>query len=222
MSSRILFLFILLVCISLSVSQRRRRRRSCSRVDCQVTSWSSWSACSAIKCGQPGTRDRSRTVQIPPLCSGTPCPSLQEASPCQGTLRVDCQLSPWSTWSACSFACGGSQTSTRYVVANEQCGGTPCNLTISKTESCNLTQCLNQGTLVDGQCSCLTGYYGSCCQFNGRLCTTTLFSLIFVCLSNGNFLVVSRCLSKLLQLFTFVFDVHFFFACCYCFASDFL
>lgn len=171
MSSRyILLLLILMTCISESVSRRRRRRRSCSRVDCQVSHWSSWSACSTVQCGQFGTRQRSRNVQIPALCGGTACPPLQEAAACQGTSPVDCQLSSWSTWSACSVACGGSQTSTRRIVTNEQCGGKPCNSTLSKRRPCNLTHCLNQGALEDGKCSCSPGYYGSCCQYNGRWC----------------------------------------------------
>lgn len=169
MSSRhILRLLILMIIISASVSRRRRRRRSCSIVDCQVTPWSSWSACSAVPCGQSGTRERSRTVQLPALCGGKACPSLLEVVPCQGTLRVDFQLSSWSGWSKCSLVCGGFQTSTRYVVTNEQCGGTSCNSTLSKRQACNITQCLNQGTLTDGQCSCPPSYYGSCCQYNSK------------------------------------------------------
>ncbi|KAJ7358863.1 hypothetical protein OS493_020700 [Desmophyllum pertusum] len=97
-------------------------------MDCQVTAWSSWSACSAVQCGKSGTRQRARTVQIPATCGGTHCPSLLEVASCQGTLRVDCQLSSWSTWSECSLLCGGYQTSSRYVEANEQCGGTPSGI----------------------------------------------------------------------------------------------
>lgn len=157
-----------MTCISLAVSRRRRRRRSCSRQDCQVSPWSSWSACSEVQCGKWGSRDRIRTMQLPSLCGGTSCPSLQEVEPCQGTLRVHCKLSSWSNWSACSQVCGGSQTSTRYVVTNEQCGGTPCSSTLSKRQPCSLTQCQNQGTLIDKKCSCLSGYYGSCCQYSGK------------------------------------------------------
>ena len=169
-SKYILLLLILMICISSVVSwwTRRRRRRSCSRVDCQVNPWSSWSACSQVQCGKWGTRQRTRTVQVPPLCGGTPCPSLQEGESCQGTLRVDCKLSSWSKWSACSQPCGGSQTSSRYVVTNEQCGGTPCSTTLTKRQPCRLTQCLNQGTLINKKCSCSSGYYGSCCQYSGK------------------------------------------------------
>ena len=183
MSSRhILLLIILVICISLVVSRRRRRRRSCSRVDCQVSPWSSWSACSAFQCGKWGTQQRTRTVQVPSLCGGTPCPSLQESQPCQGTLRVDCKLSPWSIWSACSQTCGGSQTSTRYVATNEQCGGTPCSTTLTQRQPCSL-QCFNQGTLINKKCSCSSGYYGSCCQYRGKW---KLIEICFNLTSSGN------------------------------------
>ncbi len=159
------YILLLLLLISQSNSWRRRRRRQgCIRVDCQVTPWSSWSRCSAVQCrGQPGFKQRIRTVQLPPRCGGSPFPLLLEAAPCNGTLRADCRLSPWSTWSACSLVCEGFQTSTRYVVTTEQCGGT-CNQAKNKTRACNV----NQGSIGDGQCSCLPGYYGKCCQFNGR------------------------------------------------------
>ena len=223
MSSKyVLLVLLLMICINHSVSWRRRRRRRCrvdcqvthwsswstcsatqcghwgtqqrsrtvqihpncggrgcpslletvpcqgnSPVDCRVTRWSSWSACSAVLCGQSGTRQRSRTVQMHPNCGGTGCPPLLDTAPCQGPSLVDCQLSSWSTWSTCSVACGGSQASTRHIITNEQCGGTPCSSTLSKRRPCNLTHCLNQGTLVDGKCSCSPSYYGSCCQYNG-------------------------------------------------------
>ena len=167
-SKQILLLLFLMILISQVVSRRRRRRRSCSRVDCQVAPWSSWSACSEVQCGKWGSRERTRTIQIPPLCGGTPCPLQRQVESCQGTLRVHCKLSSWSKWSACSQVCGGSQTSTRHVVTNEQCGGTPCNTTLSKRQPCSLTRCSNQGTLIDKKCSCSSGYYGSCCQYSGK------------------------------------------------------
>lgn len=166
-SKHILFIVILVTYISASVS---RKRRECGERDCVVNHWSSWSACTAVQCGQSGTRQRTRTVHTSSWCNGKPCPSLLQIAPCQGTLPEDCKLSSWSCWSACSLLCGGSQTSTRHVVKNEKCGGTPCySYMLSKTRNCKLTQCFNQGTLINGQCSCPSGYHGSCCQvFKGR------------------------------------------------------
>ena len=163
------YMLLLLILISQSSPwRRRRRRRGCSRVDCQVNPWSSWSHCSAVQCrGQSGIKQRVRTIHFLSRCGGTPCPPLQETAPCSGTLRADCRLSSWSTWSACSLVCGGFQTTTRYVLSNGQCGGMPCSLTLNKTRACKVTRCFNQGSIVDGQCSCLPGYYGNCCQFSG-------------------------------------------------------
>ena len=118
------------MCVLRSASRRRRRRQSCSRVDCVVHSWSSWSPCSAKRCGQPGTQERRRTVHLPPICGGTACPSLVDIVPCQGNAPADCQLSSWSSWSTCSLPCGGTQTSSRYVVTKEQCGGVPFSVVV--------------------------------------------------------------------------------------------
>ena len=164
----VIYFFILLMCVLRSASRRRRRRQSCSRVDCVVHSWSSWSPCSAKRCGQAGTQERRRTVHLPPICGGTACPSLVDIVPCQGNAPADCQLSSWSSWSTCSLPCGGTQTSSRYVVTKEQCGGVPCNSTLRKTRACKVARCFNQGTLVGGHCSCLSGYFGGCCEHNSK------------------------------------------------------
>ena len=221
----VLVIFVIITNQSTCWLSSRRRRRSCSSVNCQVTSWSSWSVCSAVQCGQPGTRVRQRTILVSPICGGTACPSLQETRPCQGilpmdcqisfwsswntcsssqcgtsgfqnrsrsiiaqpdcggtacpqniyetricygSLPVDCQYSPWSSWTACPFHCGDVQNRSRYVIKSEQCGGSPCDLNLQQTKACNQTQCLNQGFLIRGECFCPSGYYGSCCQYNGR------------------------------------------------------
>ena len=150
---------------------RRRRRRSCSPTDCQVSSWSPWSICSALQCGKSGYQQRTRHITRHPSCGGATCPSnLLETKTCYGITPLDCIYSTWSTWSACpSSRCGDSQTSRRYIVARQQCGGAACNMTtLRRTRVCKQTFCVNQGTLLNGQCSCKPGYYGSCCQYNRK------------------------------------------------------
>jgi len=129
-------------------------------VNCRVSSWSSWSTCSAVQCGKSGSQQRSRTVITYPNCGGTACPSMQDTGECFGTTAVDCVYSTWSNWSACPPSqCGDSQTSRRYIITREQCGGTPCNMTaLRKTRPCKQTFCVNQGTLYNGECSCKPGY----------------------------------------------------------------
>ena len=149
--------------------RRRRRRRKCSRVNCQVSSWSSWSSCNATQCGQRGSQSRSRTIETSPSCGGTQCPDLNETRTCYGTTLVNCQLSSWSEWSACTSSCGisGSQRSSRHRITTEQCGGT-CTSTFRKTRACPDLSCLNGGSLKDCTCFCKEGYSGDCCEKGGN------------------------------------------------------
>ena len=88
--------------------RRRRRRRSCSPRNCEVSSWSSWSSCSAEQCGQQGSQRRTRSQITEVSCGGSECPTLEETRQCYGTRSVNCQLSSWSAWSACSTLCSVS------------------------------------------------------------------------------------------------------------------
>ena len=158
--------------------RRRRRRPSCLPTNCQMSSWSSWSPCSAVVCGNSGSRHRSRYVITNPSCGGAGCPSNRlETTLCFGTTAANCVYSTWSTWSACPpYQCGDTQTSRRYIISREQCGGTPCNTTaLRKTRPCKQTFCVNQGTLLNGRCFCKTDYYGGCCQYKSKYaCIHTL------------------------------------------------
>ena len=148
---------------------RRRRRRFCSPRDCEVSSWSSWSSCSAEQCGQEGSQQRTRWRVSEPSCGGSECPNLQETRQCYGTRSVNCQLSSWSAWSACSTLCGASgiQTTTRHRVITERCGGT-CSSTFRKTRACMELSCLNGGSLEHERCFCKEGYSGNCCEKGNR------------------------------------------------------
>ena len=69
--------FLLLIALSFmeeSGGWRRGRRRHCPWKGCQVSSWSSWSACSATHCGTSGSQYRSRVITVIPSCSGASCP----------------------------------------------------------------------------------------------------------------------------------------------------
>ena len=112
-------------------------------VDCVVSAWSDWSACSAV-CGG-GTQTQTRTVIVAPSGGGTPCPVLYETQSCN---TQPCVTYQWSTssWSACSVACGGG-TETRTalcvdgngnVVDSGYCAGLTAPVT---SEACNTQAC---------------------------------------------------------------------------------
>ena len=134
-------------------------------VDCQVSSWNSWSSCSTDTCGQQGLQRRSRTVASSASCGGAACPTLDETRQCYGSKQVDCQVSSWSQWSACPITCGvsGIQSSTRHRIIAEKCGGA-CPYTLRKTRQCQKIRCLNGGTLQEQSCFCKEGYTGDCCE----------------------------------------------------------
>ena len=149
---------------------RRRRRRRCPVKNCDITSWSYWSYCTADRCGQEGYRSRSRVIVSKPPCGGKDCPdNLSETRQCFGSKVVDCELSYWSEWSRCTASCGisGTQSSSRHRITIEQCGGT-CSSFLTRTRSCQLTGCFNGGTLKGGACFCKAGFSGDCCQLQGN------------------------------------------------------
>lgn len=141
------------------------RRRRCSPRACQVSYWSSWSWCSAHDCGEQGSQSRSRWKESSAYCGGAPCPDLYQTRQCFGDASVDCELSSWSEWGACTTPCGASstQSSSRHRITTEQCGGS-CTSTFRKTRTCQQPSCQNGGSLKDGTCSCKEGYSGYCCE----------------------------------------------------------
>jgi len=59
-----------------------------------------------------------------------------------GVCDVDCQVSGWSGFSACSASCGdGVQSRSRSVVVSPLGGGAAC-LATTQSRSCNTHQCL--------------------------------------------------------------------------------
>ena len=66
-------------------------------INCQVSSWSSWSVCSTVQCGKSGFEQRSRYIIRHSNCGGTACPSaFQETRICYGTKASACVYSTWS------------------------------------------------------------------------------------------------------------------------------
>nr|CAH0103778.1 unnamed protein product [Daphnia galeata] len=92
--------------------------RSCEvpcPVDCQLSSWSSWTNCNST-CG-PGIQQRHRKIEIEPANGGRPCGSMEEIQACN---LHSCDAYRWRTsdWTPCHLASGercGSGLQTRYV-----------------------------------------------------------------------------------------------------------
>ena len=149
---------------------RRRRQRRCTPRSCEVSYWSTWSTCSSDQCGQQRSQRRSRSVESSPNCGGKQCPDLFETRLWYGSKPVNCHLSYWSEWSACTTVCGvsGKQTIYRHRIRTEQCGGI-CTSTFYKTRVCPLTSCLNGGSLRGETCFCEKGFGGNCCEKEGNI-----------------------------------------------------
>ena len=75
-------------------------------IDCLVTSWTAFSACS--KTCNVGRKVRTRSVFRQAAHGGMACPVLNQTAPCEtGVLcAVDCAVSSWSSWPKCSKSCG--------------------------------------------------------------------------------------------------------------------
>ncbi|XP_033114224.1 protein eyes shut homolog [Anneissia japonica] len=89
----------------------------------------------------------------------------------------DCEMTPWSQWSACTRECGpqGTRFRTRDVAKQPTCGGAPCSEKISEKENCN-RECYNNGNLSSDQCFCPAGYNGECCECKIQDCVMTPWS----------------------------------------------
>merc|ERR1719329_1600273 len=83
-------------------------------IPCVWGAWSSWETCSKDCAGGQTTRTRSKGVER--RGDGDPCQGDSKETapcnqqPCENTERcIDCALSQWAPWSACSH-CGGTRT----------------------------------------------------------------------------------------------------------------
>lgn len=80
-------------------------------------------------------------ILVPASCNGTECPSpsaLFESQTCEVSETIDCQLSEWTIWSACSENCGqGTMERSRWLLTPAYCGGAHClNKTLEESTTC--------------------------------------------------------------------------------------
>ena len=110
---------------------------TCVPIDCKVSSWESWTPCSE-KCD--GKRNRTRAVVMNSDCGGEPCPHLYEEEDCNIDCCLDCEVTLWSSWSACSAECGGKTSRNRTIVLENNHCGKPCP-PLEETKDCNTEGC---------------------------------------------------------------------------------
>jgi len=98
-------------------------------VDCLLESWSEWTMCTAT-CGG-GEHLRTRQIVRLPSGGGKPCDGGLSVAhecnrqPCVGPKPVDCMLSAWQEWGACS-KCGGQRKRFKNVIRYTANGGRDC------------------------------------------------------------------------------------------------
>ena len=94
-------------------------------VDCVMGQWTPWSPCSE-ECGG-GERMRSREIEVPMLCDGTPCGPVQEIEACNTQpCQIDCEWH-WGPWGECEGGCPeGSQKRFLVIDVEPMYGGEPC------------------------------------------------------------------------------------------------
>eukprot|EP01004_Peranema_trichophorum_P002529 NODE_1581_length_1896_cov_175.363790_g1339_i0.p1 GENE.NODE_1581_length_1896_cov_175.363790_g1339_i0~~NODE_1581_length_1896_cov_175.363790_g1339_i0.p1 ORF type:complete len:386 (-),score=157.57 NODE_1581_length_1896_cov_175.363790_g1339_i0:7-1164(-) len=120
------------------------QKRSCNTqacpVDCTVSTWGLWSTCS-VSCGG-GSRSRTRVISFQPQNGGAACPATTETSDCNTQkCPVDCAMSEWKAWGACSTSCGGGiQKRSRGVITEASEGGAACGST-EESAVCNTQPC---------------------------------------------------------------------------------
>ena len=106
--------------------------------NCQLSSWSEWSACPAIRCGSSAMQTSTRHKITREKCGGW-CTSIFQKTRMCFRGPVNCELSSWSQWNTCNgtecTAGHGTQVSFRHKTYEETCGVT-CTLTLLKTQSC--------------------------------------------------------------------------------------
>lgn len=115
-------------------------------VQCLVSEWSEFGACSS-QCGG-GHQSRTRTITRPPQNGGLECPPLVDTRQCNVHACANCTLSAWDEWSACSVPCGaGTQRRNRTVSVPPQEGG-HCDAALTEERPCDAGVC---------PCDCLVG-----------------------------------------------------------------
>jgi len=113
-------------------------------VDCEMSEWSGWSACSADCEG--GVQAKTRSILHKTKNGGAECTPPMESRPCNTeSCDRDCSLDKWTRWSSCSMACGGGLQERRKHVVRPIRGDGKCPISENKRRyrqrKCNTKRC---------------------------------------------------------------------------------
>jgi len=129
------------------------------KIDCQLSSWSSWSICSS-GCGN-GLQQRSRRITRQPTSCGIQCGSLSGTRQCTSYRdNRNCQVGTWTGWGSCDSKCSvGTKTRSRSVSVTKRCNGAACPALRDST-ACGLPNggCEQNCQTSNGTCYCMPGY----------------------------------------------------------------
>mmetsp|Transcript_5820 Transcript_5820/g.13861 ORF Transcript_5820/g.13861 Transcript_5820/m.13861 type:complete len:1591 (+) Transcript_5820:108-4880(+) len=131
---------------------------TCEPKDCQLSEWSEWSK--PTDCSKyTGLCTRSRTIIVNNTECGKPCDgTMEDSKEClyhQCSLKTDCELGDWSTWSSCINAT--QMYRYREVVVAPANGGEACIGELNQTETCGASDmapedCVLEDWSVWGPC----------------------------------------------------------------------
>jgi hypothetical protein len=114
-------------------------------VDCRVSTWTTWSACThtCTAAGAVGAKhQRRRGIVEPAMNGGKACPPLHEARECATRKCPQHCVHKWGAWSACTKTCGGGSATRKIkkIMQKGAFGGRKCPAK-KQSKPCNSYTC---------------------------------------------------------------------------------